>query len=343
MGAELTGNWNSFLERFSPSQQDIYYREEYLKLYQSLDEQAVCFVYTDGNFCFLFPYLLRSFYFDGVCYHDFETAYGYGGPIFNTDNKEFISKAWKSFYCYGQENHYIAGFVRFHPLLNNALSFDSIGVVVKDRNTIAIDLQKDIDSVWMEEIHTKNRNIIKRGAKTGLRFIADYQYEYLDEFIRLYNSTMDKLSADSFYHFDDSYYYQLKKNIPDSFLGVVLLEDKVISSSIFFCSGDYGHYHLSGSDKESLKLYPNNFMLWEAAKEMKAHGILKFHLGGGTNSDEYNSLYEFKKKFSKSFYSFQIGKIIFNKYVYDKMCRNWELNNPNKSMHYINHLLKYKY
>ena len=32
MGAELTGNWNSFLERFSPSQQDIYYREEYLKL-----------------------------------------------------------------------------------------------------------------------------------------------------------------------------------------------------------------------------------------------------------------------------------------------------------------------
>ncbi|MFK1915181.1 hypothetical protein ACIXHQ_01550 [Bacteroides fragilis] len=81
MGAELTGNWNSFLERFSPSQQDIYYREEYLKLYQSIDEQAVCFVYTDGNFCFLFPYLLRSFYFDGVCYHDFETAYGYGGPF----------------------------------------------------------------------------------------------------------------------------------------------------------------------------------------------------------------------------------------------------------------------
>ncbi len=54
MGAELTGNWNSFLERFSPSQQDIYYREEYLKLYQSLDEQAVCFVYTDGNFVFYF-------------------------------------------------------------------------------------------------------------------------------------------------------------------------------------------------------------------------------------------------------------------------------------------------
>lgn len=133
------------------------------------------------------------------------------GAHFNTDNIEFISKAWKSFYCYGQENHYIAGFVRFHPLLNNTLSFDSIGVVIKDRNTIAIDLQKDIDSVWMEEIHTKNRNIIKRGAKTGLRFIADYQYEYLDEFIRLYNSTMDKLSADSFYYFNDSYYHQLKK------------------------------------------------------------------------------------------------------------------------------------
>lgn len=343
MGIELVENWDPFLDNFDSNQKDVYYTEEYVKLYQTENDKPVCFIYNQGENYLLFPYLLRSFCFNGICYYDFETPYGYGGPISNTNDVIFVTEALESFYHYGQLHNYVAGFVRFHPLLNNTVCFDLIGNVIIDRHTVAMDLHEDVNSVWMNEIHTKNRNIIKNGSKNGLQFIADYQYSYLDDFVHLYNNTMYKLHADSSYFFDNNYYYQLKKNFRNSFLGVVKHDDKVISSAIFLYSEDYGHYHLSGSDKEFLHLRPNNYMLWEAAKELQKHGIKKFHLGGGTNSDEGNSLFEFKKKFSKSTYLFQIGKIIFNPDIYGTLCIVWEEANPDRSIYYKYHLLKYKY
>ena len=88
---------------------------------------------------------------------------------------------------------------------------------------------------------------------------------------------------------------------------------------------------------------PNNFLLWEAAKELRNRNIKYFHLGGGTNSEENNSLFQFKRKFSKSVYQFEIGKAIFNETIYKDLCNQWENNNPEKVEIYKHHLLKYKY
>jgi len=341
--AQLLNKWNTVLDFFLPSQKDVYFTEEYVKLYETNNEKAVCFVYNEGDCYLLFPYLLRMFQIDNRSYYDFETPYGYGGPIVNTQNCEFAERALNAFYNYACCNGYVAGFIRFHPLLKNAEYCTSLGQTISDRYTVAIDLQSDIESVWMDEIHTNNRNIIKKGLKNGLRFIADYRYDYLNEFIALYNQTMNKLNADNFYYFPNSYYIQLQTNILNSFLGITLYGDKVIAAAIFFYSEKIGHYHLSGNDKSMLKLCPNNFMLWEAAKELKIKGVDSFHLGGGTDSDEHNSLFEFKRKFSKSVYQFKIGKIIFNQMIYNKLCIKWEHDNPYKKFMYQHYLLKYKY
>ena len=194
----------------------------------------------------------------------------------------------------------------------------------------------------MKEIHTKNRNVIKKGEKNGLKFIADYEFKYLDDFVKLYDQTMDKLNADDFYYFDDKYYQQFVKNVP-SFLGVVTLEDKIISAALFMYDGCYAHYHLSGSDKAYLNYLPNNYMLYHAALELKRQGAELFHLGGGTTSDENDSLLSFKRKFSKDLYQFSIGKVIFNEALYADICKDWEDKNPDKVVKYSRFLLKYKY
>ncbi len=116
--------------------------------------------------------------------------------------------------------------------------------------------------------------------------------------------------------FDNQYYRDFKKNIPNSFLGVVLLDGKVISVAIFMYEGIFGHYHLSGSDKGYLSYSPNNYMLYKSALELKKRSVELFHLGGGTTSDENDSLFAFKKKFSPSLYGFYIGKVIFNHEFY---------------------------
>ena len=344
MNIDITTHWNEFFDLFAPEKKDVYFTEEYVKLYESESERAECFVCREGDKVLSFPFLARAFEYKGKQYKDFETAYGYGGPVYNCDDKEFVNRALIALVSYCNENNYVAGFVRFHPLFQNQEGFEAIGSVIADRKTVAIDLNQTMDDVWKNEIHSKNRNVIRKAEKAYCTFIVDDKYEHLREFIDLYDSTMDKLSADGFYYFDDAYYENLKRGIADSFLGCVQnAEGQIISAAIFMYSGPYGHYHLSGSNKSQLAISPNNFMLWNAAIELQKRGVKRFHLGGGTNGDEENSLFQFKHKFSKDTCQFCIGKLIFNHEIYDDICANWDAKNPDKVDHYRHHLLRYKY
>lgn len=339
----FTEIWNQYLDLIPAEHQDLYFREEYVRLYETDKEKACCFVYQDGGSILLFPFLRREFQFKGNTYYDFETAYGYGGPISNDHSDTFITAALEAMSEKALSENFVCGFVRFHPILENWDYFEKVGRLIMDRKTIAIDLSDGIEATWMNEIHTKNRNVIKKGEKNGLEFIVDEDFAYLTEFEDLYNSTMDKLEADGFYYFDPSYYDQLKNTIQNRFLGIVKHEEKVVAGAIFFYQLPYGHYHLAGSDKSALKLSPNNYLLWEAAKELTRRGVKHFHLGGGTDGSEENSLYQYKRKFSKHEYQFALGKMIFNPSLYDIICAEWAAANPEKADKMKNILLKYKY
>ncbi len=343
MTASFYRDWNHYLDLFHDFEKDIYFQEEYVKLCVSNEnETALSLVISEGNNHMIFPFIERTFTYRGSLYKDFETAYGYGGPIYNTDNVDFIRAANDLMFETFLKSNFICGFVRFHPFINNQRYFQ-IGNVIEDRKTVGMDISLSEEDIWMKEIHTKNRNVIKKGEKNGLRFYADYKFDYLDDFIRLYNQTMDKLSADTFYYFDADYYRTFIKKISGCFLGVVFLEEKILSAAIFMYEGIYAHYHLSGSDKNYLNYLPNNFMLYHAALELKRHGAKMFHLGGGTTSNEKDSLFCFKEKFSKHLYKFSIGKVIFNEEIYNKICSEWEIANPDKIQKYAKFLLKYRY
>lgn len=339
----FTEHWNEYFDRIPAELLDLYFREEYVRLYETESEKACCFVYEAGNSIMLFPFLLRAFEYKGTIYYDFETAYGYGGPVSNDHSEAFMTAAFQTMIDKAKAENYVCGFTRFHPLLENWDYFYKVGRLIQDRKTIAIDLSGGIEATWRNEIHTKNRNVIKKGEKNGLEFVVDNDFTYLKEFEKLYNSTMDKLEADGFYYFEPKYYDQLKDTIQNRFLGIVKHDGKVVAGAIFFYQLPYGHYHLAGSDKAFLKLSPNNFLLWGAAKELTTRGVKHFHLGGGTDGSEENSLYQYKRKFSKHEYQFTLGKMIFNPLLYDEICDDWAVANPEKAekLKYI--LLKYKY
>lgn len=157
---EFIEHWNHYLDLIPAELQDLYFREEYVRLYETESEKACCFVYQDGDSIMLFPFLRREFLFKGNTYFDFETAYGYGGPISNDHSDSFMTAALEAMVAKASSENYVCGFVRFHPLLENWDCFDKVGRLIMDRNTIAIDLSGGIEATWMNEIHTKNRNVI---------------------------------------------------------------------------------------------------------------------------------------------------------------------------------------
>lgn len=351
MRCEILDEWDELLDCFPDENQDVYFTKKYISLYEDTDHKALCVSCKDGECIMIMPFLRGEI--EG--YYDFETAYGYGGPIANTDDLEWSYEAFSAIYDHFIKNGYVCGFIRFHPLLCNEklikvnekeeLRKNSNSIqIVYDRKTIAIDTSKELEEIWEKQICSKNRNMIRKAEKHQLKYKSEYDFSSYDEFIDLYIKTMRRLSADDFYFFDRSYFMRLRENLMGhSFLGTVRKDGKLICAAIFMYSECYGHYHLEGSDSDYSSFGANNYLLWKAACEMHELGIKEFHLGGGTGAQEDDSLYRFKKKFSFLEKSFLIGKAVFDRDAYLGICKKWESRYPEKVEKYGNRLQKYKY
>lgn len=342
MQCEILEEWDDILSLFQIEKQDIYFTKKYLSLYESESSKALCAYCRDDDRIMLMPYIRGNI----GGYYDFETAYGYGGPLSNSDDIEWCHKAFECIHEHLKNNGYVSGFTRFHPiLLNEKLVYNDRNIqVLYDRQTIAIDTSQSEEEIWKSQINSKNRNMIRKAEKNQLEYKTEYDYASYDEFIDLYRLTMRRLSADEFYFFDDNYFENLRRNLSDcSFLGTVRKDGKLICAAIFMYSKLYGHYHLEGSDREYSSLGANNFLLWKVACEMHKLGVQEFHLGGGTSSSPNDPLYKFKKAFSKNEKGFYIGKEIFDNANYEAICREWEHDNPDKIEMYGNRLQRYKY
>lgn len=336
----ISDSWNKYLNYFDDSKKDIYYYEEYVKLYETNETVAKCAVCKENDNVLLVPFLRQEI----DDFYDFETAYGYGGPIANTDDQEWIEIALKSVHKMFIKEKYVCGFIRFHSLLNNAVYCSNVIQTIFDRITVAINTNETEEEIWDNQIISKNRNMIRKAEKNGLVYSAEYNFESLEEFIKLYNSTMERLNAEKFYFLNDNYYENFVEKFKDkAFLGTVRRGNELICSAIFMYSKNYGHYHLEGSNHKYSKLAANNLLLWKTALEFNKLGVKEFHLGGGYNSDPDNSLLKFKKSFSNNMHEFYIGKWIFNEDKYKELKNDWIRKNPHKVDKFGRLLLCYRY
>ncbi len=351
MKCEVVDHWNEYLEDLPIEQRDIYFREEYIRLYEDDEGIGKCVICSDDNNVLLMPFIRR----DIRRYYDFETAYGYGGLISNA-NDDWVSLALALIHEFLRSQNYVCGFTRFHPLIDNGKRVASILSsnekngkikdiqVFYDRKTIAIDTSQEPDQIWSTQIISKNRNMIRKAEKNGLKYKSEFDFSSMYEFKNLYLETMKRLDAESFYFFGKNYFDKFVDTMRDkTFLGTVRKDGKLICGALFMYDGIYGHYHLEGSDRNYSSLGANNLLLWKAACEMHRLGVKQFHLGGGYDAKEDNSLLKFKRAFSSNMKDFYIGRQIFNIDAYKEICKRWEDDNQEKITLYGNRLLKYRY
>lgn len=322
--------WNKYIKKMPLELQDIYYTSEYYSMYElNGDGIGKLFVYCDNSKLALYPFMLRE-----ICgynfkekYYDIETAYGYGGPILNCFDAEFIRNFEKNFIQYCKKNNIIAEFIRFHPLIKNYNIFSNNIEVLYNRKTVYIDLNRKIDEIWENSISSKNRNMIRKAEKNELYVEKSADIESFKE---IYNLTMNKVGADDYYYFKDDYYRVVNK-LNNFILLNVIKEKKVIASAIFMGYEEYFHYHLAGSLKEYLKYGPNNFLLWKAISYAQKNGYKKMHFGGGRGEGLHDLLFKFKSSFSSKYADFYIGKRIHNNEVYNYLIDKWEQKHNKKA------------
>lgn len=334
----VSEKWNYYLSKLPTCCRDIYFTSQYYKLYElNGDGNGKLFIYNEGDRIVIYPFLMNEIKGYGLRdkYYDIQTAYGYGGPITNCYEEKFLERFERNFIDYCKENNIIAEFIRFHPLINNERIFKENIEILHNRLTVYLDLKKDLDIIWENEITSQNRNKIRKARRAGLQIKRSNDYEIFKE---IYEETMKKVNADGYYYFKNEYYEELI-NSNNTMLLNVEKDGLVVASAIFMIYGDYFHYHLSGSRKDYLKYAPNNILLWEAIKIAYDYGCKYFHFGGGLKDLEDDSLFKFKKNFSKNISNFYIGKRVHNPQVYNYLIEEWEKKNNKKA----GLLLQYRY
>lgn len=341
--------WNR-LTMMTCSQNDIYYTPAYYSLYEKLGHgKACCFVCIQKESYVIFPFLLNEvnklgFNLDKT-YYDIQGAYGYNGIISSSNDENVIKGFYVAFSQFCQEHNIIAEFTRFHPLLRNELYASDFMTVIQDRETVVLNLSNEYSEIWDLEYSSKNRNKIQKAKKLGYRIqVLDEPNEVeLNIFYEIYNHSMLVANADRFYFFSRKYFSDIFVTMKEYsvLFNVLNSDDEVICSSIFFRCGEYFHYHLSGRNANADNA-SNNFLLDEAIIYAKKNGAKYFHLGGGRGSTENDSLFKFKKNFSKHVLPFFIGKNVHNINIYNEVVSQWEHKYPEKTEHYKNILLKYR-
>ena len=246
---------------------------------------------------------------------DLSTPCGYGGWLIEGETSSNYFNEYKK-WCL--ENNIVSEFIRFHPVIKNhelvKENYETVGL----GQTITMDISSP-EAIW-NNITSKNRNVIRKAQKNGVKILRDSSLEIYKIFKEIYNKTMDKDNADEYYYFGDEFYQSILKDLSkNAQVFYALYDNKVIASAIMLFANGKINYHLSGSVREYSSLAASNLLLYETALWGCNNNYKTLYLGGGVGSKE-DSLFKFKKAFyrGEDLNRFYIGKFIYNKNKYDE-------------------------
>ena len=241
-------------------------------------------------------------------YFDFSTPYGYGGWLIEGEGLDAL---FNSYHRWSKKNNIVSEFVRFHPMIKNHELCTDYYDVVQLGEVVHMDLSSP-DVIW-GNITSKNRNMIRKAIKNGIKIYQGRYPEIYKKFQEIYNGTMDKDNADAYYYFGGEFYQSVLNDLPQNAQVFYAEKDKeIIAASIILATNGRLNYHLSGSLKDYSSLAPTNLLLYQVALWGCENGFNTLYLGGGVGSGE-DGLLKFKKSFFRGNLNFyHIGKKIFD-------------------------------
>lgn len=314
--------WDAIVRSFQ--QYDTYWLSGYVKAFKLHGDGEPLLIHYDGSETRGINVVMKrdiawNEHFKGKIsegkYFDLATPYGYGGWIIEGEDTNLLFREYE-YWCV--KNGIISEFVRFHPLVKNHIACTAFYYVEQLGEVVHMDISSP-EVIW-SNITSKNRNIIRKAVKNDVKIYNGRFPRIYETFRTIYNRTMDKDNAESYYYFEPEFYDSVLEDLPQNAqIFYAVKDDMVIAASIILCANGMMNYHLSGSLKEYSSLAATNLILYKAALWGCANGYKSIYLGGGVGSGE-DSLFKFKRAFYKGILNhFFIGKKIFIETRYEEL------------------------
>ena len=340
--------WYSVLENLPNNLHDVYFYPEWVMLHTVYPgSRALMFTFQKQEKIWAYPFLLSPISFPGrssleTTWHDIETAYGYGGPIANTKDKDFLEDAHNAFLDWCGDQNVVAEFVRLHPLIQNEQWTDPQVKISLNRETVSL----DFDLLQKQDLPftSKTRNMLNRAENLGVSIIRLEGKSGYEKFVQMYRDSMKRLKAEEYLFFGNEYFSNLYTILQDN--GFVLgaeRQNTCIAASVFIKGATWLHYHLAATYFDKMVPGANNQLLLTASQIGLDLGLKGLHLGGGRTNLPDDTLLKFKRSMSTSSYNYVIGKRIHNHDIYSGLYDAWKNQYPLLESEYGDRLLCYRY
>lgn len=315
--------WDTIVKSFP--NYDVFYLSGYSKAFMNeapKNGMPILLLYEDGKERAINVVLRRDIALDEKMagkiekgqYFDLITPYGYGGFWGNISDWDKLNKTYTE-YC--MSKHYVCEFVRFELFTEYHKHYD--GEVETRTHNVVRNLEMPLDEMWMD-FKQKVRKNVKRANKYNLNCIIENTDGHMDDFLRIYYSTMDRTRAEDEYYFSKQFYEDLNEMKDNVMYFHVVYEDKVVSTELVIFGSENVYSYLGGTDREYFDLRPNDFLKYEIIKWAKEKELKNFVLGGGYGADD--GIFQYKLCLAPhGEYDFYIGRKIFDKESYDKLVR----------------------
>ncbi|AEE26796.1 GNAT family N-acetyltransferase [Francisella hispaniensis] len=310
-------DWDSIVKSFE--NYDIQYLNMYVRVFANNDEPILLY-YDDSNTKAINVILKRDISKDKVfqgrlpenTFYDVTTPYGYGGWLVEGEYTDNIEQEYIKF-C--ETQGFISEFTRFH-LINGYESYYS-GSLKSNQHNIVRSLNLDLDDI-IKSFEYRVRKDLRKAIKADLDFEVDTSGQRLDDFLRIYHSTMDRNNARKDFFFRKDFFESLNTMIGNYVYFHVLKDNKVVSTELVLYGPDNAYSFLGGTDREYFSMRPNHFLKYKIIEWCKNKGLKRFVLGGGYGGDD--GIFLYKRGFAPNgIYKFYVGRRIFDKNKYNRL------------------------
>jgi hypothetical protein len=308
--------WNQYVH--SCRMYDFYHTWYYHSLERS--GEPVLFVYHHDDSFIVFPLLKRSI--NKTEYTDFTSVYGYAGPISNIDfnkmTQETMEDFKQAFLLFLNEERNVSVFCRLHPIINHDILVERFGSLVNNGKTIAIRLTDTLEE-QRSKYRRQFRSKIRQLREKGFYLKTANNNEEVKAFVKIYNENMARVKAESYYYFNESYFFNML-NSADFESSVLLLYcgDEITSGAFVTFSNNIMQFHLAATNNKYLHEGPMKLLIDEATIVGREKGMAYLHLGGGVGGNE-DSLFEFKAGFSDTILNFKTWRYVSDPEVYNQL------------------------
>jgi len=243
------------------------------------------------------------------------------GSLATSDDPDMIRVMAHEIYLYCTNNHIVSLSMNSFGTPHESEIIPEIGLSGSKRWEFILDIRGTEKELW-DKLHSKKRNLIRKGQKDGLVVVDSDEGANLQQYRSLAKDTHERKRRQGIPYpkpANEASITRMQKYLIDSGLGRLYLaskDDQVVAGAFFTAFNHRVYYMLSSASDIGLKMAGPDLILWTAMTDYQKEKYTVFNFGGLSESElnglplEKSGLYHFKKRFSPEVIPCYKGSIV---------------------------------